>query len=176
MRTLAKTLAVVSLTVFPLLASAAPAAAAEDLPGGVFQIKSELFGVCGKPSTKAQQYRITSAPCNSQDTGQRWTFDQTTRQVRNEDPAFKGMCLENQFGSWLVMANCLEDSLFGSKRQQWQRATVRGYRGDYPGLVADGGGTFAKTSDTGAFWLMGSVDGQTDPERNSAISFPAVTP
>ncbi|MFC8230249.1 ricin-type beta-trefoil lectin domain protein [Streptomyces sp. NPDC057287] len=156
--------ALLSAPLFPTTASAADPR--EDLPAGVFLIKSDRYNTCAKAKPYYGTQRIAGVGCDSKDKGQRWTFDPTTRQVRNQDPAFAGQCLTAGSGSWLVMQTCSKEVLFGDPAQEWQQQVRPDDKGDTPvqTLNAYDGG---QTVSPGEYWGV-SI---TDIGRHQAISF-----
>ncbi|MFF3531298.1 hypothetical protein ACFYX5_31935 [Streptomyces rubiginosohelvolus] len=174
MRKLAAAAITATLLSAPLLpATASAAAPREDLPTGVFLIKSDHFNTCATVKPYDGTQRLTGVACDSTDKRQHWTFDPTTRHVRNQDPAFADQCVTADYTSWLVMKTCSKEVLFGDLSQEWQQQVRPDDKGDRPVRTLTGHDGWNTVTPRG-YWSVSSTDSQIRVDREQAISFPKV--
>jgi len=105
-----------------------PASAVPNPPtDAAFQIQSVYNKTCAAPDGKTGTGPtgwLVGVACNSADARQRWTYDPTTQELRNQDPALAGRCLSLRWSNsrnpqYLVMDPCNTDSIFPDDKQRW---------------------------------------------------------
>ncbi|MFD7417602.1 RICIN domain-containing protein [Kitasatospora purpeofusca] len=149
----------------PLFATVQPAAA-DPLPGGVFQMKTraDYGGQCA-----TIEDRLVSRPCNKANRAQQWTYNTEERVLRSKDPALAGKCL-TVVGPWLAMKECDPGPVFGDSAQKFRVESGALYYGE--------GSSWVEPGRPGRRWIPVFPDGPNptpEPDYSHKITFVPVS-